>query len=95
MADISVIVPMYNVKKYLKECLGSLAAQTLRQCEFICIDDGSSDGSFQTAELYSHQDSRFKLIRQGNRGLAETRNVGIREAKGEYLVFLDSDDFFS
>lgn len=95
MADISVIVPMYNVKKYLKECLGSLAAQTLRQCEFICIDDGSSDGSYQTAELYSHQDSRFKLIRQGNRGLAETRNVGIREAKGEYLVFLDSDDFFS
>ncbi len=95
MADISVIVPVYNVKGYLGKCLDSLAAQTVKDCEFLCIDDGSTDGSYMLIERYMKEDSRFKLIRERNQGPAETRNVGIRNAQGKYLVFLDADDYLS
>ena len=83
MADISVIVPVYNVKGYLGKCLDSLAAQTVKDCEFLCIDDGSTDGSYMLIERYMKEDSRFKLIRERNQGTAETRNVGIRNAQGK------------
>lgn len=95
MLKVSVIVPVYNVKKYIGECLDSLKGQSLQECEFICVDDGSQDESYRIVETYAGRDKRFKLIRQENRGLAEARNVGIRNAKGKYLAFLDSDDFFN
>lgn len=95
MLKVSVIVPVYNVEKYFGECLESLRQQSLQSCEFICIDDGSQDDSYKIAEAYIQRDKRFKLIRQENKGLAETRNVGIENAKGKYLAFLDSDDLLS
>ncbi len=95
MLKVSVIVPIYNVKKYIEKCLDSLAEQSLRECEFICVDDGSEDGSYRIVEVYTQKDKRFRLIRQDNKGQAVARNVGIRNAKGKYLAFLDSDDFFN
>lgn len=95
MAEISVIIPVYNVKKYLTECLNSLAVQSFQDCEFICIDDGSMDDSYKIIENYMGNDKRFKLIRQKNKGPAETRNVGIQNAHGKYIAFLDADDYFS
>lgn len=95
MVDITVIVPVYNVKKYLRECMESLAVQKGLNCEFICIDDGSTDGSYTVIEKYVDKDKRFKLIRQENKGPAETRNVGIRNAQGKYITFLDADDYWA
>lgn len=95
MLKVSVIVPVYNVEEYLGECLDSLEGQSLQECEFICVDDGSEDNSYKIVETYAWRDKRFKLIRQENKGLAEARNTGIRAAKGKYLAFMDSDDFFS
>lgn len=95
MTVISVIIPIYNVKSYLKDCMNSLTAQTFSDSEFICIDDGSTDDSYLTVEKYIRKDKRFKLIRQKNKGLAETRNVGIRNAQGKYILFLDADDYFA
>lgn len=95
MLKVSVIVPVYNVKKYIGECLDSLSRQSLQECEFICVDDGSQDDSYRLVETYAQSDRRFRLIRQENKGLAEARNVGIRNAGGTYLAFLDSDDFFN
>lgn len=92
MLKVSVIVPIYNVEKYLGECLESLRQQSMQNCEFICIDDGSQDASYRIVEAYAERDKRFRLIRQENKGLAEARNVGLREAVGNYIAFLDSDD---
>ena len=94
MVNISVIVPVYNVKHYLRECLNSLGVQRFSDCEFICIDDGSTDDSCKVIENCMNGDGRFRLIRQENKGLAETRNVGIRNAQGKYIAFLDADDYF-
>lgn len=95
MIKVSVIIPIYNVKKYLGECLESLIQQSLHECEFICVDDGSQDDSYKIVEAYARRDKRFRLMRQENKGQAEARNVGIRDSKGKYLAFLDSDDFFN
>lgn len=95
MLKVSVIIPIYNTKKWLNECLKSLVCQSLKECEFICIDDGSTDDSYKIVENYKRIDKRFILIRQQNCGLAETRNVGIRKAQGKYIVFLDSDDYYT
>lgn len=89
---VSVIVPVYNVEKYLKNCLDSLKAQTYSNLEFILIDDGSQDASSQIADQYAKEDSRFTVIHQANSGLSQARNHGIELAKGEYLTFVDSDD---
>lgn len=94
MVDVSVIVPIYNVKNYLGECLNSLGVQRFSDCEFICIDDGSTDDSCKIIERYVNRDGRFRMIRQKNKGLAETRNIGIRNAQGKYIAFLDADDCF-
>ena len=95
MLKVSVIIPVYNVGKYIEECLDSLVGQSLQECEFICVDDGSEDNSYRIIETYVRKDKRFKLIRQKNKGLAEARNMGVRNAKGKYVAFLDSDDFFN
>ncbi|WP_022770306.1 glycosyltransferase [Butyrivibrio sp. NC2007] len=89
----SIIVPTYNVEKYLSKCLESILAQTCSDWEAICIDDGSTDSSSIILKRFAEQDLRFRVISQTNQGLAETRNVGIRAAQGDWLLFVDSDDF--
>lgn len=90
---VSVIVPMYNVEKYVGRCLESIRNQTFKDFEVIMINDGSPDNSAQIALEYAEKDSRFILINQENKGISGTRNVGIETAKGEYICFVDSDDF--
>lgn len=91
---VSVIVPVYNTEKYLEQCLNSILGQTLQEIEVICIDDGSSDGSVNIIEKMRAEDARLQLLTQKNAGGGAARNLGIRHAKGKYLMFLDSDDFF-
>lgn len=93
MVKISVIVPVYNVEKYLRECLDSLINQTLTDIEIICINDGSTDNSLEILKEYAKKDDRIKVINQENKGLGATRNIGINIAKGDYISFIDSDDF--
>lgn len=89
---ISVIVPIYNVKEYLRKCLDSLSAQTFKEIEFLLIDDGSSDSSGEIADQYT-TDSRFCVFHTENHGLAAVRNFGIEKARGQYIMFVDSDDY--
>ncbi len=89
---VSVIVPIYNVENYVKKCLDSLAAQTLEDVEFILIDDGSTDNSGKIADQYS-SDPRFRIFHTENRGLSAARNYGIDQSRGEYLMFVDGDDW--
>jgi len=89
---LSVIVPVYNVEQYLAECLDSILAQSLKNIEIICINDGSTDSSENILKKYSEQDSRIIIISQKNKGISEARNVGARAAKGKYIFFMDSDD---
>lgn len=89
---ISVIVPVYNVEAYLKECLDSLVQQTYKNIEILLIDDGSTDASGTICDAYATQDSRIAVYHRKNSGPSASRNYGIRIAKGEYLVFTDSDD---
>ena len=93
MIKISVIIPVFNTEKYLKECLDSVINQSLRDIEIICINDGSSDKSFEILTDYESGDNRFKIINQTNKGLSESRNIGIKHSTGEYILFLDSDDY--
>ncbi len=90
---VSVIVPIYNVSEYLVKCVNSIRTQSYRNLEIILINDGSIDNSLQICERLSKLDNRIKLINQNNKGLAETRNVGIENSSGEYITFIDSDDF--
>lgn len=89
---VSVIVPVYNVEKYLAECLDSLQAQTYPHWEAICVNDGSTDNSWQILQKYAARDSRFVIINQKNSGVSATRNAALQKAKGDYIAFLDSDD---
>ncbi len=88
----SVIIPVYNVQAYLNECIDSVLSQTYHDFEVILINDGSTDESGKICDDYSLLDSRVKVIHKTNSGVSETRNIGIAAAKGEYLLFLDSDD---
>lgn len=90
---LSVIIPVYNVEDYLNECLDSVINQTLEDIEIICIDDGSTDNSPNILKEYQKKDSRIKIITKENGGQATARNLGIKEAQGEYIAFVDSDDF--
>ncbi|MGW3077525.1 bifunctional glycosyltransferase/CDP-glycerol:glycerophosphate glycerophosphotransferase [Kitasatospora sp. NPDC001132] len=91
---LSIVVPIYNVERYLVECLDSIAAQTFTDFECVMVDDGSKDGSAALAEAYAAKDSRFRLVRQVNKGLGAARNTGIRhiDPDSEFLCFVDSDD---
>lgn len=89
---ISVIIPVYNVEPYLRECLDSVLGQTFTDWEAVCVDDGSRDGSSAILDEYAARDSRFQVIHQSNKGLSAARNAGMDAAKGEWLFFLDSDD---
>ena len=90
---LSVIIPVYNVENYLNECLDSVTSQTLDDMEIIFIDDGSTDNSPDILKEYSKKDKRIKIITKENGGQATARNLGIKEAQGEYIAFVDSDDF--
>ncbi len=89
---ISVIIPVYNVEQYLRECLDSVLAQTLREIEIICVNDGSTDGSLSVLNAYRDRDPRVLVIDQNNRGLSAARNSGMQHARGKYIYFIDGDD---
>ncbi len=93
MPAISIIIPVYNVEKYLRRCLDSVLNQTFTDWEAICVNDGSPDGSAAILSAYAARDARFKVITQENGGLSDARNTGIKHATGEYILYLDSDDF--
>ena len=90
---ISIIIPMYNVEKYLRRCLDSVLNQTFTDWQAICVDDGSPDKSGDIAEEYAKQDERFVVVHKENGGLSDARNAGFSYADGEYIMYLDSDDF--
>lgn len=92
---ISIILPIYNGSRYLKQALDSVRSQTYADFECLCIDDGSSDNSADIVRGFAAEDSRFRLIQQSNQGVAASRNRGLRESKGQYITFLDQDDVFS
>ncbi len=92
---ISVIVPVYNVENYLERCIRSIINQTFKDMEIFLIDDGSTDKSGDICDYYSKVDPRINIIHKKNEGLAATRNLGIEISKGEYLIFIDSDDFIN
>lgn len=91
---ISVIIPVYNVERYIKECIDCVLNQTLKDIEVICINDASPDNCLEILNEYAQKDKRLKIIDlKENQGMGNARNFGIQEAKGEYIMFLDSDDF--
>lgn len=90
---ISIIVPVFNAEKYLSECLNSLTNQTLKDIEIICVDDGSTDGSLSILEEFCNKDERVKIVHQENSGVSVARNNGIAKAQGEFVGFVDSDDW--
>ena len=93
MIKVSVIVPVFNTEKYLEKCLNSLINQTLQDIEIICVNDGSTDKSADIIKKFTNKDSRFKLINQENKKQGAARNAGMKIAKGEYIGFVDSDDW--
>lgn len=95
MPKISIIVPVYNVEKYLEKCVRSILAQTFTDFELILVDDGSPDSSGAMCDQFAEQDQRVKVIHKENGGLSDARNAGIEIATGEYLGFVDSDDYIA
>lgn len=93
MVAISVIIPVYNVEDYLAQCLDSICNQSFKDIEIICVNDGSTDRSPEILNQYALKDERISIINQHNQGLAATRNNGLKIAKGEYIYFIDSDDY--
>ena len=92
---VSIIVPVYNVKSYVGECVESLCQQTYTNLEILLVDDGSTDGSGEVCDEYAGRDERIRVIHQANRGLSGARNMGLDDARGEYIAFVDSDDLVS
>ena len=90
---ISVIIPIYNIKNYLVNCINSVLEQTFKNIEVILIDDGSSDGSEMLCDKFALDDSRVRVIHKNNTGVSDSRNIGISLAKGDYICFIDGDDF--
>ncbi|MBQ7409288.1 MAG: glycosyltransferase [Alphaproteobacteria bacterium] len=91
--EISIIIPMWGVEKYLRRCLDSVKNQTFQNWQAICVDDGSPDKSGEIAESYAKKDKRFVVVHKENGGLSDARNYGMPYAKGKYIMYLDSDDF--
>jgi glycosyltransferase involved in cell wall biosynthesis len=95
MPKLSVIVPVYNVKEYLGRCLDSILRQTFSDFELILVDDGSADGSAEICDIYAEKDARVRVIHQSNSGQGMARNTGLRVSTGEYIGFVDSDDWIA
>lgn len=91
MADISIIVPIYNAEKFIRNCVDSLLSQTKKELEFILINDGSTDNTDEIIKTY--KDKRIKYFKNKNQGIGKTRNFGIEKATGKYIMFIDSDDY--
>ena len=90
---ISIIVPIYNVEKYLPQCLDSLISQTYRDIEIILVDDGSPDKCPEICDAYAKKDARIKVVHQINGGVSSARNTGLKASRGEYIGFVDPDDW--
>ena len=93
--EFSIIVPVYNVEKYLKECVESLLSQTFKDFELILVDDGATDNSGAICDEFAQKDVRVKVIHKENGGLSDARNTGLCSAQGKYVIFIDSDDYIS
>ncbi len=93
MALVSVIVPIYNVEKYLRQCISSILAQTMKDLEIICVNDGSTDNSLEILNKFASYDSRVKVISKQNSGYGDSMNIGIDNAEGEYIGIVESDDY--
>lgn len=91
---VSVVIPVFNVEPYLAECLDSVLAQTLRDIEVVCVDDGSTDGSGSLLDEYASEDPRIKVIHQSNMGVGHARNVGMDASSGDFIAFMDPDDLY-
>ena len=94
MPFFSVIIPVYNVEKYLDQCVRSVLNQPFTDLEVILVDDGSTDSSGKMCDAYVARDSRVRVIHQENGGLGQARNAGLHVAKGKWILFLDSDDYW-
>ena len=92
---VSIIVPVYNVEGYIEECLSSLCEQTYTNIEIIVVDDGSTDRSGNICDMYSQKDQRIVVYHKENGGLSSARNYGLLYIKGEYVTFIDSDDYLN
>lgn len=92
---ISIVIPIFNAQKYLKECIDSVLSQTYKNIEIILVNDGSTDCSGKICDSYAEKDTRIKVIHNENQGVSVSRNIGIKEAKGLYITFIDADDFVS
>lgn len=90
---VSIVIPVYNVEKYLRQCLESIVCQTYKNLQIILVDDGSTDASNKICDEYALKDSRIQVIHKSNGGLSDARNRGIDKAVGKYITFVDSDDF--
>ena len=90
--SVSVIIPVYNVEKYIEDCLNSVINQDLESIEIICVNDGSTDNSQEILEKYLNKVKNMKMINQENKGLPDARNTGLKYATGKFVYFLDSDD---
>ena len=90
---ISIIIPIYNVEKYMEKCLNSVVNQTYNNIEIILIDDGSKDKSREICDNYAKKDNRIKVVHKENNGVSSARNTGIDMSKGKYITFIDSDDY--
>lgn len=95
MKKISVIVPIYNAESYLEECIDSIIGQTYNNLEVILVNDGSRDQSLQICKEYEKKDERIIVINKPNSGVSETRNIGLKKSTGDYITFVDSDDFLN
>lgn len=95
MDKVSVIIPVYNVEKYIRQCVESVICQTYKEIEIILVDDGSTDSCPDICDAYGERDSRVQVIHKENGGLSDARNTGIDMAQGEYIVFVDSDDYIA
>ena len=93
MPKISIVIPVYNTEKYLRQCLDSVVNQTLKDIEIICVNDGSTDNSLNILKEYMAQDNRIKVVNKKNGGLSSARNEGLKYITSEYCYFLDSDDY--
>lgn len=91
---ISIVIPVYNAEKYIVQCLDSIIKQSLNEIELICLNDGSSDNSLNILKKYAEQDDRIIVIDQKNQGVGKTRNKGINHSNGEFIAFMDPDDYY-